>query len=125
MTQATQISATAPAFFGFDPAAMMQAFTAKMGEASASGSNPAAGWLELQQHWMTFLSDRFRQDAELVQRLRTCTNPSDMTEACTNFYAGAAADYQSHIAKITTLGQQALMGAAVSGDAKASPNGKA
>ena len=41
MTQATQISATAPLaspFFGFDPAAMMQAFTAKMGEASASGS---------------------------------------------------------------------------------------
>lgn len=128
MTQETQISATtsAPlAFFGFDPTAMMQAFTPKLGEASASGSNPAAGWLELQQHWMSFLSDRFKQDANLFQKLRACTNPSEMTEACASFYAEAATDYQGHISKIATLGQQALTGAAVSVEAKARPNGKA
>ena len=128
MTKASQNSATAPApqaFFGFDPSAMMQAFTAKAGEASLSGGNPAAGWLELQQQGMTFLSDRFKQDADLFHRLRTCANPSDMAEACTDFSKRAAEDYQSHVAKITALGQQAMTSAAEPGEAKARPNGKA
>jgi len=128
MTKVSQNSATAPApqaFFGFDPSAMMQAFTAKANEASLSGGNPAAGWLELQQNGMTFLSDRFKQDADLFQRLRTCANPSDMAEACTDFAKKAAEDYESHVAKITALGKQAMTSTAVSGEAKAGQNGKA
>ncbi|MEH6830022.1 MAG: hypothetical protein V7661_04200 [Sulfitobacter sp.] len=125
MTQANQNSATAPAplaFSNFDPTAMMQAFTARASNASVSGGNPAAGWLELQQHGMTFLSDRFKQDANLFHRLGTCTNPSDMAEACTDYAKRATEDYQSHVAKITTLGQQVMTNADVSGEAKVRPN---
>ncbi|WP_139816280.1 hypothetical protein [Planktotalea arctica] len=128
MTKVSQNSATAPApqaFFGFDPTAMMQAFTAKASESSLSDSNPTAGWLELQQHAMTFLSDRFKQDADLFHRLGTCANQSDMAEACTDYSKRAAEDYASHVAKITALGQQAMTSTVVSGEAKAQPNGKA
>jgi hypothetical protein len=130
MTKENKISGNSHSewpFIGFDPTAMMQEFTTKMGEASVSVGNPAAGWLELQQHWMTFLSDRFKQDADLFHSLKACTNPSDMTEACSVFYKRAAEDYQSHIAKIFALGQQAMTGAAASGQARARPtgNGKA
>jgi hypothetical protein len=57
--------------------------------------------------------------------LMTCANPSDMTEACTDFYKEAAEDYQSHIAQITKLGQQAMTGAAAPAETGARPNGKA
>lgn len=122
MTNSPQNSVTAYTplpFFGFDPTEMMQAFTSKMGDTSIFGGFPTKGWLDLQQHSMTFLSNRFKQDAELFNKLKSCSNTSEMTQACSNFYTGAAEDYQTQVAKITTLGQQAMNAPAASAEAKA------
>lgn len=111
----------------FDPAGLMQAFTATIGATPASGGNPASTWIDLQQTSMSFLSDRFKQDAALFERLSKCSDPGDMTQACTDFYNGAVEDYQNQIAKITALGQQATTAEPAPDAVKATPvsNGKA
>ncbi|MCO4846496.1 MAG: phasin family protein [Yoonia sp.] len=93
---------------GFDPTEMFQSFMSKFAEASDSDSNPAAGWMELNQHWMNFLGDRFKQDTALLQKLSKCTDPAEMTAAHTEFYKETVEDYQREFAEMTKLGQQAI-----------------
>ncbi|MEN8952373.1 hypothetical protein [Planktotalea arctica] len=107
MKNSPQKSATASTplpSLGFDPSEMMQGFTSKTGDISVFGGFSKNGWLDLQQHSMNFLSNRFKQDAELFNKLKSCSNTSEMTQACSDFYTGAAEDYQTQVAKLTTLG---------------------
>jgi hypothetical protein len=93
---------------GFDPAAMFQSFMSQLSDASPKDTNPAAGIMEMNQHWMNFLGDRFKQDSTLLQRLGKCTNPTEMSAANSEFYAEAAADYQREFAEMVELGKQAF-----------------
>ncbi|SLN31252.1 hypothetical protein PEL8287_01460 [Roseovarius litorisediminis] len=110
----------------FDPIATLQDFMSKMDGVSPSGANPMAGWLEMNQHWMTFLSNRFKQDADLLHRLGACKDPTEATSTFSDFYKAAVDDYQREFAEMASLGQKAIDQAAgaYKGDAKSKPGGK-
>ena len=111
MTQDVQngdITSEKAANSGFYPAAMFQSFMSKLSDASPKGANPAAGFMEMNQHWVNFLGDRFKQDSALLQRLGKCSSPAEMSAANSEFYAEAAADYQREFAEMVELGQQAF-----------------
>jgi|GEM_PF-3564115 len=107
-TQNDKSKPETPIFPGFDPTAMFQSFMSKSSAASDVGSSPAAGWLEMNQQWMNFLGERFKQDSALLQKLSKCTNPSEMSAVHSEFYKEAAESYQREFAEMAELGQQAI-----------------
>lgn len=93
---------------GFDPAGMFQSFMSNFSESSTLDNTPAAGILEMNQHWLDFLGERFKQDAALLQKLSKCTNPAEMSAVHMEFYKETTDHYQREIAEMTELGQQAI-----------------
>lgn len=93
---------------GFDPAGMFQSFMSNFSENAALGNTSAAGMLEMNQHWLNFLGDRFKQDSALLQKLGKCTNPAEMGAVHADFYKNTAEHYQREIAEMTELGQRAI-----------------
>ena len=111
MTKATQNSKSNPkshSTAGFDPSAMFQSFMANFSDSGIAGPNPAVGWLEMNQQWMNFLGERFKQDAALLQKLSKCKTSEEINAAQTEFYKDAAEHYQREFAEMTELGQQAI-----------------
>lgn len=109
MTKNSNGADSAPQSFGvsgFDPTAILQSFMTKVSEASIA--NPASGWLEMNQRWMSFLTERFEQDAALVQRLSKCTNPAEIRAAHAEFHKKAVEDYQQEFAEMAELSQKAM-----------------
>ena len=104
---------------GFDPTAMMRAFMPNLNEASTSGSNPFTRWLELNQHWTAFLTKRYQKDKALLQQLATCSSPTEMNAAYSDFFKKAVEDYQRELTEIAELGQKAMGQQEVPGGAKA------
>lgn len=105
----------------FDPTAILRDWMSKMNGDSVPNTPPMVGWIEMNQHWMTFLSDRFKQDAALLGHLTTCTNPTEMAQAYTDFYKAAVGDYQSELAEIASLGQKAIGRATAADNVTAKP----
>lgn len=117
--QDSGISPQIPGFSGFDPAAMLSAFLPKMNEVSASGGNPVAVWLEMNQHWTAFLTKRYKKDTALFQQLTTCSNPAEMNAAYSDFFKKTVEDYQRELTEMAELGQKAMGQQEVPGEAKA------
>lgn len=93
---------------GFDPTAMFQNFMSNFLEIPTDGKNPVSGLLEMNQQWMNFLSERFKKDSDLLQKLSKCTSPAEISAAQMEFYQDAARHYQREFAHMTDLGQQAV-----------------
>jgi hypothetical protein len=93
---------------GFDPTAMVKSFMSKFSDASTVKGNPTAGWLEMNQQWMNFLSERFKRDSALLQKLSKCKNPGEMSAAYMEFSKDAVENYQHEFSEMTKLGQQAI-----------------
>ncbi len=109
MTKTSKNNGLAPKASGFpdfDPSAMVQSFMSQVSAVPAG--NRTAGWLEMNQHWMTFLGDRFKQDAALLLQLSKCTNPEEVGVAHTEFYKKSVEDYQQEFAEMAELGQKAM-----------------
>ena len=101
-----------PWSLAFNPAAAMQALSAgAAGSPSAAGA-PAQGLMQLQRHWLSFLSDRFKQDADLVNRLAGCTSPVEANDALAQFWMSAVAQYQKEFTDVAELTKSAMLNAA-------------
>lgn len=98
--------ATAPP--EFDPNAALQAFMPLMNGAAENSGNAMASWMEINKHWTTFLMGRFQQDAALVQRLSSCTNPAKINGIFSEFYQKALTDYQRELTEVAKLGQKLI-----------------
>lgn len=92
----------------FDPGAMMQDFMSKFADMTGAKHNPAAGWLEMNEHWTNFLGERFKKDSALLHQLGKCASPADAGAAQMAFYKEAAEDYQREFKEMAELGKKAI-----------------
>ena len=63
------------------------------------------GWMEINREWTAFLARRLQEDAALIHRLATCSNPQGIYGVYAAFFQKAFADYQCEFTEMLQLGQ--------------------
>jgi Phasin protein len=75
--------------------------------ANSSANEPGNGFgsalLAMSREWTDFIGQRVKHDAELVNRLTTCKDPTEVLRTYSEFWVTAAEEYNTEAAKIAKL----------------------
>jgi Phasin protein len=71
--------------------------------ASEPGNGFGSALLAMSREWTDFVGQRIKHDVELVSRLTTCKDPTEVLRTYSDFWVTAAEEYNAEAAKIAKL----------------------
>jgi hypothetical protein len=103
--------------FPFNANFALQTFQQLMTGMTEPNGKGSASWL-LNRQWTGFVTQRLQEDAALVHRLASCSNPLDVIGVYSDFFQKALTDYQREFTEMMKLGHVLCRGDLIRAEGK-------